>query len=455
MKILAINPQYAKGYIHSARWDEITISGSHWYPIFLSAMVGLCESHRHECKLIDAEAGNMTDEEVFKIAKKFKPNFSIVYITERGFKENLKLAEKIKKATKSKIIFVGPWCSMNPKEMLKNKIVDHLIDGEFEFVVKDIVEGKIKKRYIKAARLTSEQLNELPWVTKVYSKHLNIKNYKISSLYYPYVDTFTGRRCYWGRCIFCLWPFTILKDGGYILRDMEDVLDEIEWVTKNLKVKEIFIQDDTLSGHRAKELSEGILRRGIKITWSAYARGDLTMTPEILRLMKKSGCHCLHLGYESGNDELLKKMNKGVTVKSLETFTKWATDASIDIHGDFMIGLPGETDETARKTIEWAKKLNVVTYQFAPPKQYPCTPYYNWLVQNKLIDKDGNPNLPNMSYQDMVDWCKKAMKECYFNLGFLKRVIFRPREIKRLLLSAFYVLYYLYFKKTDMPERIS
>ncbi|MEM2974216.1 MAG: radical SAM protein [Candidatus Micrarchaeia archaeon] len=452
-KILLINPQYERGYIHSARWDSLTISGSHWYPIFLAYCTGLLEKNGHECMLIDAEAENKTDEHVLQIAKQFVPEFTIIYVSQRGFQQNIKLAEHIKKQTGSKIVLVGPWCSMEPEKMLKEKVVDHLIDGEFEFEVLDIVQGRQKRRYIKAKRLTSEQLNKLPWVTKVYAKHLNIKKYKISSLWYPFVDLFTGRRCYWGRCIFCLWPFTILKDGGYILRDINDVLDEIEWAAKNLPIKEIFIQDDTLSGARAKQLAEGIIKRGIKIQWSAYARGDLTMTPEILKLMKRSGCHCLHVGYESGNDELLEKMNKGVTTKTLETFTRWVNEAKIDIHGDFMIGLPGETEETARKTIEWAKKLNVVTYQFAPPKPYMCTPLYKWLKENNYLDAEGNPSLPNMSYRRMVELCRQAMKECYFNPMFIKRVALKPAEIKRLFMSAVHLLPYMFSKKSDLPEK--
>lgn len=454
MKVLLINPRYVAGYIHSARWDSLTISGSHWYPIFLAYCTGLLEKYGHRCKLVDAEADNLSDSDVFLVAKKFDPDFVVMYISHRGYEQNILLAKRIKDSTKSKIIFVGPWCSMDPKRILKNKkIIDHLVDGEFEFKVKDIVEGKEGKRYVKAKRLTSKQLDELPWVTKVYKKYLNIKNYRISSLWYPFVDMFTSRKCYWGKCTFCLWPFTIQKEGGIVARDIEGVLNEIEWVAKNLKVKEIFIQDDTLPGWRAKQLSEGIIKREIKINWSAYARGDLTMTPEILRKMKDSGCHCLHVGYESGSDEILKNVNKGVTTKNLETFTKWMNKVGIDIHADFIIGLPGETNKTIRKTINWAKRLNVITYQFAPPKPYPCTPYYDWLVSQNLIDMKGNPKLPNMSYEDMVKWCKIAMKECYFNLGFLERVILKPNELKRMSYSAFRLIPYILFKRSDLPER--
>jgi radical SAM superfamily enzyme YgiQ (UPF0313 family) len=456
MKVLLLNPHYLQGYIHSARWDSLTVSGSHWYPIFLAYATGLLEQSGHECRLIDAEADNLTDQEVLNVANDFKPDFTVVYISQKGLIKHQYLSSEIKTHTNSRIIFVGPWCSMpQVKEFcLKDKkskpLVDHLIDGEFEFAVKDIVEGKENKKIITAGRLTSEQLNELPWVTKVYNKHLNIENYQIGSLWHPFVDMFTGRKCYWGKCTFCLWPSTIFKTGGYIARDIDDVLDEMGWAVKNIKpkIKEIYIQDDTPPAWRCKQLAEGIIERKIDIAWSTYARGDLTLTSKILKLMKKSGCHCLHVGYESGSNKILKKINKGVTREMLEKFTNLCNDASIDVHADFMIGLPGETEKTARETIEWAKKLNVVTYQFAPPKPYPCTPYYDWLIENELIDEKGRPEYKEMSYKEMVDWCKIAMKECYFNFGFLKRVIFKPNELKRLIRSAIFVIPYI-LKNTE------
>jgi anaerobic magnesium-protoporphyrin IX monomethyl ester cyclase len=448
MRVLLLNPQYVSGYIHTARWDGLTISGGHWYPVFLAYCTGFLEKNYHHCKLIDAEAEDMTDTNLLSMARKFKPNFTVIYISERGLKRNEDLAKKIKKYTGSKVIFVGPWCSMFPQKILKSSTADFLVDGEFELAVKDIVEGKINKRYVKAQRLTAEQLDQLQWVTKTYKEHLDIKKYMVSSLWYPFVDLFTGRKCYWGKCTFCLWPFTNLKGGGYTVRNIDSVLDEIEWSSKNLDIKEIFIQDDTLPGWRAKQLAEGILKRGIEINWSAYARGDLSMTPQILRLMKKSGCHCLHVGYESGSNEILKNINKGVTREGLETFTKWATDAGIDIHGDFMLGLPGDTLETMQQTIEWARGLNILTYQFAPPKAYPCTPLYSYLKNNNYLDECGGPVYKNLSYREIAMWCTIALRKCYFSLPFLRRIIFRPKEVQRLLRSAIYAAPYIILEKT-------
>lgn len=449
MRILLINPQYKEKYIHSARWDGLTISGSHWYPIFLAYTTGLLEKQGHECFLLDAEADNVSDEKVLMSAVWLKPDFTIIYTSLRGLKENIILSRKINLRTESNIIFVGPWCSMpQVQKFVKEEIaVDHLVDGEFEYAVSDIIKGKVSDKIIKAKRLTKSQLNKLPWVTKVYDKHLAIKNYQIGSLWHPFVDVFTGRKCYWGKCSFCLWVNTIFKDGKYVARDINDVLDELEWVANNMHVKEIFIQDDTPPAWRCLELAVGIIERGINIKWSAYARGDLSLTPAILKKMKQSGCHCLHVGYESGSDEILKNINKGVTTKDLETFTKWCNDVDIDIHADFMVGLPGETEETIKQTIKWAKSLKVKTYQFAPPKPYPCTPFHSWLDNKKFFDKKGNPNYPGMSYEDMVDWCKKAMRECYFNFGYIRRIMFDIDEIKRLIRSGIYVLPHILSKE--------
>ena len=103
MRILLLNPPYLPGYIHSARWDGLTVSGSHWYPIFLAYTTGLLEKHEHECKLVDAEADNLSHLQVIKIAEEFKPNFTVVYISSRGLKNNLSISEKIKNTTNSKV----------------------------------------------------------------------------------------------------------------------------------------------------------------------------------------------------------------------------------------------------------------------------------------------------------------------------------------------------------------
>lgn len=459
-RVLLINPQFIENYIHSARWDSISYSGSCWYPIFLSYCCGNLEQHGHECKLVDAEAENLTDNDVLDIGYEFKPDYTVMYITERGLNANLKLADNIKYQFNSKIIFVGPWCSLIPDKILEDKVVDFVIDGEFEYAVLDIVEDrpkemKGKRGYILAPRLTSKQLNELPWVTKVYQKHLNLKNYRVSSIAHPYVDVFTSRRCYWGKCAFCLWPVTIQAEGGYVERNIKDVLDEIEWAWKNLGIKEVFIQDDTIHPKRAKELSEGLLKGGLKIKWACYARGDLLLTQEIIDLMAKSGCITVHIGFESGSNEILKKMDKGVTVESLREITSRFNRAGIKVHADFMVGNISENRKTVQQTFDFIKTLDLDILQIAPPKLYQNCKIYNWYENNNegaWIDKNGLPNLKDMTYEEMVAECKRGLKEYYMSRKFLIKALTHPSLMKRVLDSASPAIKFLFGKhKMEVP----
>ncbi|MFH1473801.1 MAG: B12-binding domain-containing radical SAM protein [Candidatus Aenigmatarchaeota archaeon] len=454
VKILAVNPQFTPDYIHSARWDSLSLSGSHWYPVFLSYMVSLLEKHSHECRLVDAEAENLSDSQVLRIAKEFKPDFSVLYISERGLGANMNLAKSIKNSTKSKIIFVGPWCSLVKKEKVNKKIVDFFIEGEFEFAVLKIVEGKGKKGCIRTERLTPEQLKDLGWVTKIYQKHLNINNYRISSLEHRFVDLLTSRKCYWGRCSFCLWPSTILQKGGYVERDIEDSLDEIEWAWNNLNIKEIFIQDDTISPKRAKELSEGLIKRCLKISWACYARGDLAFTQKIVNMMAKSGCRVVHIGFESGNNEILKRMNKGTTVENLTEVSRRFRKVGIDVHGDFMIGNIGETRETIQQTMNFIKKLDLSIVQIAPPKLYGNCKIYEWYAHNNegaYIDKRGLPNLKDITYEEMVALVKKGLRDYYMSKEFISRTLTHPSQLKRVIGSAIPAIKFMFSGRKEVP----
>ena len=459
-KVLLINPQFIEGYIHSARWDSISYSNTHWYPIFLSYCCGLLESHKHKCMLIDAEAENLTDNQVLDKAQEFKPDYTVIYITEKGIDSNLILAKLIKIKTDSKIIFVGPWCSLIPEKIMEHDVVDFVIDGEFEFATLKIVNGnyKCKRGYLKETRLTSKQLNELPWVTKTYAKHLNLNHYRVSSIKHPYVDVFTSRRCYWGKCAFCLWPVTILEGGGYVERDIKDVLDEIEWAWENLGIKEVFIQDDTLSPKRAKELSEGIIERELDMlgfNWACYARGDLMLSQEIINLMAKSGCITVHIGFESGSNKILKRMNKGVTIQSLREVTERFNKAGIKVHADFMVGNIGENRKTVQETINFIKSLDLDILQVAPPKLYNKCNIYKWYEHNKegaWIDERGLPNLKDMTYEEMVGQCKRALKEYYMSKKFIIKAITHPSLMKRTLASVVPAIKFLFGKqKVEVP----
>ena len=452
MRVLLLNPPYLKGYIHSARWDTITISGSHWYPIYLAYCAGLLEKHGHETKLVDAEADELSFENTLQIAKIFSPELTAVYISSKGLDFYVKLSEKIEEATGSRIVFVGPWCSISPDEKLrKSSRVDFLARGEFDFTVLELADGAPEEKIKGLTRkedggivhnedrppVSPKQLDEFPFVTDVYGRHLNIRNYRIGSQLYPFVDMFTGRGCPWGKCAFCLWPNTINRGSSYRTRSIDNVLAELRFVSEELPfVKEVFIQDDTLPAWRARELSHAIIKDELKITWSCYSRADRDY--ETLKLMKQAGCRFLQVGYESSSLQILKNMRKGITPEIMERFTEDANRVGLKILADFVFGLPGETEETMKATIEWAKKLNVDVYQFATTKVYPNTPLYEWVKKNGYLN-GGEVSYPHLSNEELSAWVRRAMRECYFNWKFIKRTITKNsglEEIKRLAYHA-------------------
>ena len=455
MRVLLLNPPYVPEFMRSARWAAVSISGSNWYPIYLAYCTGLLEKYGHETKLVDGPVDRLSHEDVFSIAKNFSPDISVLYISTVSLENDIKIGEKIKELTGSYIILVGPWCSIHSDEIIKKSDkIDSLAIGEFDHTVLEIVEGKPEDEIAglvwknngevvhnpPRTPLTPEQINEFPFVTDVYRRHLNIQNYFQAPHLHPFVDLFTGRGCSWGKCTFCLWPHTINKGAPYRTGDINKTIEELEFIKEKLPlVKEVFIQDDTLPAWRARELSTAIMEAGLNMKWSCYARSDGTYDLETLELMKESGCRCLHVGYESSNQQILNNVKKGTTPKTMEKFTEMTNKVGLVNHADFIIGLPGETVETIKATVKWAKRLKVDSYQFTIPKPYPETPLYGYLEENGYL-KDGWANYPDLSADDIKKWTKWALKQTNMNPRYLLRMVGKPKEWKRLMRSAKYVV---------------
>ena len=147
-------------------------------------------------------------------------------------------------------------------------------------------------------------------------------------------------------------------------------------------------------------LCEELIRRDWPLSWSANARVDLN-DAEIMRLIKRSGCRMLCVGFEFGDQRLLDAVNKGTTLDDMFTFAENAHKARIRVHGCFMFGGPGETIETAQKTLKLAQRLKIDTAQFSGVVAYPGTTYYEWAKANGyLIPKDWR------------DWVDENYEQC-------------------------------------------
>jgi radical SAM superfamily enzyme YgiQ (UPF0313 family) len=268
-------------------------------------------------------------------------------------------------------------------------------------------------------------------VAPVYQRDLKIANYFIGYLKHPYVSFYTGRGCR-SKCTFCLWPQTV---GGhrYRVRSAANVIAEVQWIKENMpEVKEIMFDDDTFTDTsnlpRVEAIARGMGELGM--TWSCNAKANVPYNT--LKVMKDNGLRLLLVGYESGDDEILHNIKKGLRTDIARRFTADCRKLGIVIHGTFILGLPGETQETIQKTIEFAKEINPHTIQVSLAAPYPGTTLYKQAVAEGWLQESEAQHLVNEKGVQLaaISYPHLSKEEIFHSMEvFYKRFYFRPSKI--------------------------
>ena len=442
MKVLLLSPPYLPEYMRNARCDFVSLSATQWYPILLGYCGAYLEGQGHEVKLVDAPAYGLNHDQTEQLYLQFKPDVVMIYTGRMSEANDVAFTDRLLVKWEAEAIFVGPFFSIDPERTLrKSKKVKYGLSGEFEYPVNEFIEGippkDIKNLVWKNGEeivlndnrpyLSQRQLDATPFVSDFFSRHLNFRYYRAPSEHHPFMDIMTGRGCQWGRCTYCLWVHSFIKGSVYNVRSINNVIEELKFIEHTLpEIRSVMIQDDTFTENRAYEFSEAKLCNGLKIKWSCYARGNMGL--ETLKLMKKSACRNLHVGFESGDSKILKNIKKGITRERMTRFAKDAQKAGLQIHGDFAIGFPGETMGTLQKTIDWACEIRPHTAQFQLMIPFPGTPFYDELHEKGLI-KDGAPDYPDLTRDEMEKMAQKAYRSFYISLPFLISALKHPYEL--------------------------
>jgi radical SAM superfamily enzyme YgiQ (UPF0313 family) len=264
---------------------------------------------------------------------------------------------------------------------------------------------------------------------------MDVTRYNVPFLLHPFIALYSTRGCP-AQCTFCLWPQT-LSGHAWRKRSTDDVAAELAWAKKNFpEVKEFFFDDDTFNIQKVRTIELCEKLKPLGLTWSCTSR--VTTDYDTLKAMKEAGCRLLIVGYESGDPQILKNIKKGATVDMAERFTANCKKLGLAVHGDFIIGLPGETRESIRKTIDFAKRLDTHTIQVSIAHPYPGTEFYEYVKRNNLITIDSMTDdvghqLPNIVYPgldraELVDWVERFYGEYFF----------RPRVIWRIVRKAIF-----------------
>jgi len=466
IKVLLLNPPFLPGYSRSQRSPAVTKSGTLYYPFWLAYATGVLEQSGFEAKLLDAPADNISHTQAIKIVKDFSPDLLIVDTSTPSIYNDTEVAEKLKESIPECFTaLVGPHVSSLPQESLGlSTKIDAVIRGEYDFTVLELAES-IKRNDLNLDKITGisykqsgrvihnpdrpliSNLDSLPMVSKVYKKHLNIKNYFFSASLYPEVQIFTARGCPF-RCFFCLWPQSF-QGRAYRTRSPQNVLDEFLYIKQELpQVKGVVIEDDTFTvdKDRVIEICDLLIKYRVNLKWNANVRTDLDI--RTMKKMKEAGCYLIIAGIESAEQDILDNIKKDLKASYIKEFFNNAKRLGLLVHAAFMAGNPGETKETLKKNLYLAKKLLPDTVQFFPLTPYPGTNAYTWAKENgylkinsyrDYLTSEGLHNcvisIPGLPKEELVKWCNMSRKAFYLSPGYLfykmRRLLLKPRDIIR------------------------
>jgi hopanoid biosynthesis associated radical SAM protein HpnJ len=378
---------------------------SFWYPTWLAQPAALVPNS----KLIDAPPHCLGFADVAPYARQYE--LLVLHTSSPSFVSDVKTAEAMKELNPElKIGFIGAKVAVEPKESLEaSGAIDFVARSEFDYTIKEVADGHDWSKIVGLSyrnadgvivhnedRPILEDMDSLPFVTPVYKRDLVIENYFGGYLRHPYISFYTGRGCK-SRCTFCLWPQTV---GGhrYRVRSVGNVVEELTWAKAAFpQVKEFFFDDDTLTDNlpRVEALAKEIGKLGI--IWSCNAKANVPY--QTLKVMKDNGLRLLLVGYESGNQQILHNIKKGMRVDVARRFTKDCHDLGIVIHGTFILGLPGETKETIEQTIRFAKEINPHTIQVSLAAPYPGTFLHNQARENNWLHHEDEELLTELGTQ--------------------------------------------------------
>jgi hopanoid biosynthesis associated radical SAM protein HpnJ len=457
LRTLFLNPPSFEGFDGGAgsRWPSTREIESYWYPVWICYPAGMLENS----KVLDAPAHGVSIEQTVAMAKDY--DLLVLFTSSPGFHVDVRIANMMKGANADmKVCFVGPPVTIEPDKVLDaSPAIDFIVRREFDHQIVAFAKGtplselpgvsyrQDGKNIHNPEGPVIENLDELPWVSKVYKRDLDFRRYNVPFLLNPYISFYTTRGCP-AMCTFCLWPQTH-SGHRWRLRSAQDIAAECKYVLENFPgLKEIFFDDDTFNYRKARTLEVVAELKKLNFTWSCTSR--VTTDYETLKAMKEAGCRLLIVGYESGDEQILRNIKKGATIDMARRFTANCHKLGLTVHGDFIVGLPGETRETIRNTINFAKELDVETIQVSIAHAFPGTEFYDYAKKNNLVsikmaDDEGH-QLPNVIYPgilekgEMVEWVETFYGEYYFRpkaaWRIVRKSLFDNHERKRLYKEA-------------------
>ena len=422
MKVLFVNPPWQDadrvGFRSNVRWpftvsrDELGRTGaaSYHFPIYQAYALAVLEQDGHEVAAIDCTALDLDVPDLLGRISGFAPDLIVVEVSTPSFPVDIETIRRIDEQNDEPLVLIGTHSSVFHQEILAEHLfVDAIARGEYEYTLRDVAralddgqtfasvvgltcrddDGEI---VVRPDRPFIENLDEMPFPAREYFPWE--KYHEPGYIALPWITMVSSRGCP-SRCTFCNWPQT-MYGHKYRARSAGNVVDEMVECVDKYQPGEIFFDDDTftIGKKRVIDICDEIERRGLDVIWTCMGRVD-TVDAEVLGRMRGAGCRKIKFGVETGSREVMARIRKRIDLERVPEVFRAARDVGIEVHGTFMVGLPGETRETVRETIELACSLPMDTVQFSIATPFPGTEFFaecernGWLVTRDWSHYDG------------------------------------------------------------------
>ena len=421
-----------------------------------------------EFKIIDAASENLSTTDVVRCIQEYSPDIIGLTAMSFAFKTAIHIAKDIKEVLKDSIIvFGGVHASVMPDEVLSYDFVDYVVRHEGEYTFLELIQRIREEKSPEGVRGVSFKkdglivhnpprerildFDTLPFPDRTL---LNMNLYKATSWFPPYIRrraiVLGGRGCP-NQCTFCA-SSTVWGNRQCVMRSATSILNEIEEIINRFHIRGIHFGDEiiTLRKTRLIELCEGILDKGLNISWTCFSTVN-TLDREAVTIMKKSGCCMILMGVESGSEKVRKNIKKRISQQEILDAFRITKEVGIRRTACFLLGSLGETAETFQETIDLAKEIRADDYALNVITPYPGTELYEKFVGNdKNVDWEKNyttdPEIPDDAYvfypccelsqEEMSKLWRKFRREVEFSINWsnikmnTNRILF-PKSFRR------------------------
>jgi len=414
-------------------------------PLGILYIAAVLEQHGISVEVMDCAAEDSDYGDIAERVREADPFLVGITATTPLIGEALQSAEAVKRAADPYIVLGGPHATFMHHDILReNRAIDFVIKGEGEYTFLNLYRALRADRdpgavdglvFRSGERIVEncdsaciEDLNSLPYP----ARHLIPKeNYRIFDTSVPIATVICSRGCPM-QCSFC--ASSALHGRRIRKRSPADVVAEIQHIQETLGISTIAFMDDTftLIPGWVEEFCSLLIKRGVDITWGCTARVD-RIDSDLIGLMKKAGCDTLFIGVESGDQEILDRIKKGTRIDQIKTVFATAHEYGMRTIASIALGLPGETRETAKKSISFVKSLKASYALFSVATPYPGTEFYNNVQETgKLQQNWSNFDLftplvetVNLKLEEIRELQKKAYREFYLRPIYILRSLAR------------------------------